>query len=165
MKLLKLCMRPFQVSGTGMNLRDLSWWGFILRINGELKNRTASQQLCTQDLNSAGAVRRGPPHGPSVPQKPGLPSPATPLHSPHPAAVSASLHGTDSSTAPLLPASSLWLADHFPEPISKRSIEIAHSQVPGIVLNTQCTVQKSIFFWHKVQPYGKPNALLSKVLR
>ena len=123
-----------------MNLRDL-----LMRFYFKDKWRTKEQDSISTavhpgpELSSSRrprAVRRGPPQGPPVPQKPGLPSPATPLHSPHAAASFASPQGTDSSTAQLLPASSSWLAGHFPEPISKRSIEIAHGQVPGIVLNT-----------------------------
>lgn len=145
LKLLKLCMRPFQVSGPCMNLR-LLLMRFYFKDKWRTKEQTASQQLCTQDLNSAG-VRRGPPHGPSVPGKPGSSLTSGPhcTHRTQPLSLLLRTALTDSSTAQLLPASSSWLADHFPEPISKRSVEIAHGQVPGIVLTHSALYRRVLF--------------------
>lgn len=76
LKLLKLCMRPFQVAGTGMNLKDL------MRFNFKDKWRTKEQDSISiavhpgPELSSScrpQAVRRGPPQGPLHPPEAGPP--------------------------------------------------------------------------------------------
>ena len=131
LKLLKLCIRPYQVARTSINLRNFSWWGFILKMNGEITRHHLNSCAARTEPELSGsagaqAVRRGPPDSPSAPsswssprQRSAVPTTAPGPLSPLLLTALAQLHNRAAPSFLILP-------NYFPEPISKGSVETAH---------------------------------------
>lgn len=129
LKLLKICPRPFWVAKTSINLRNFSCWGFILKINGEIK-KTPSPQLCSQNWASTRQQLQNPGSEEEPTWQPSVPSAAGPAlcqwsccsHS-TPAPVSASPDSTGSWPCSRAAPGFIISASYLPEPIAKRGVE------------------------------------------